>query len=246
MELRPHSDSASFGWSVGCAGRKPAQLRDDMRAVVDWAVRTWSTYFPAESGYQTAVASPAGPAHGVKLSVCRGDFRASVSIESIRQARTRGLAQLGVRMFGRAESSQLADVERSSHRIVTHGRNAGLGLGIGVFALLCWWAIGITNPVYVLGGLLMVVAGLLTTTAGSTAGAWIGERIADLSRARARSDAAQNLELKDDLRRWQSLARLLSTQRQALSGQTGRTPFRSLPAPCEQQTGSSTTSFSFS
>jgi hypothetical protein len=247
MELRAHDDCASFGWSVGCVGRKPAQLRDDMRAIVDWAVRTWSSYFPIERGYQTAIASPAGPAHGVKLSVCRGDFRATVSIESIRQLKSRGPSQLGVRMFGRAESGQLADVERSSHRIVTHGRNLGLGVGIGVFALLCWWAIGITNPVYVLGGLLMVVAGLLTTTAGSTLGAWVGERIADQSRARARSDVARNHELKDDLRRWQSLARTLSTQRQALSGNTGRAPFRSLPAPTEH-TGSSSipTSFSFS
>lgn len=225
-------------------------MRDDMRAMVDWAVQTWSSYFPADGGYRTSVASPAGPAHGVKLSVSRGDFRASVSIESIRQTASRGPAQLGVRMFGRAESGVLAEVERSSHRIVAHGRNIGFGLGIGVFAMLCWWAIGITDPIYVLGGLLMVVAGLLTTTAGGTLGTWMGERIANLSRARARSDAASDVELEGDLRRWRSLARLLSTQRQALSGHTARAPFRTPPASLSdgngRHPGAPPTSFSFS
>ena len=248
MELRAQSDCASFGWSVGCTGRKPVQVRDDMRAMVDWAVATWSNYFPVESGYRTAVASPAGPAHGVKLSVERGDFRASVSIESIRRAGGRGAAQLGVRMFGRAESSGLAEAEHASHRIVAHGRNAGFAVGAGVFAMLCWWAIGITDPVYVLGGLLMVVAGLLSTTAGGTVGTWIGERIADVSRARARNGAARDFALESDLRRWRSLARLLSTQRQAIAGQAGGAPFRKAPASLSQanERPAGLTSFSFS
>ena len=72
-------DVAPFGWAVGCLGRKPGQVRDEVRKNVDWARGIWESSFPADEGYETLVESPAGAGHGVRLSVQRGDFRAAAA-----------------------------------------------------------------------------------------------------------------------------------------------------------------------
>lgn len=231
VALRDHGAFDPFGWSVACAGRKPPQVREEVRRVVEWAAQTWAMYFPAERGYVVSVDSPAGPSNGVQLSVTRGDFRAQVAVESILDPARRQSGALAVRMFGRAASDALAEAERAGAVAVQRGRVMGVGTGLGIFAVLCWFCIGVHNPAYFLGGLLLVVAGLMCTMAFGTMGAWFGERIADRGNSRARAEIGTDDKLQDDLRRWRALVRQLAAQRAAIAGQlSASTPFRALPA----------------
>lgn len=199
--------------------------------MVEWTAQTWAMYFPSERGYEVSIASPAGPSHGVQLAVRRGDFRAQVAVENILDPGRRSPGALAVRMFGRALSGALADADRTGERTVQRYRVVGVGLGLGVFVALCWANIGVRNPAYFLGGLLLVVAGLMCTMALGTIGAWFGERLGERRRAQARAEIGGDGELQDDLRRWRALVRQLAAQRAAIAGQLGAsTPFRALPA----------------
>jgi hypothetical protein len=198
--------------------------------MVEWAAETWALYFPRERGYEIAVESPAGPSNGVQLAVRRGDFRANVALECILDPGRKAPGTLAIRMFGRAASDAVVAAERASNRLVQRGRSVGIGMGLGSFASLGWLALGTHAGALVITGLLIVVAGLMSTTALATAGAWIGERIGDSGRERARALSAGDPRLHDDLRRWRALVRQLSTQRSVLASQLGRTPFRSLPS----------------
>jgi hypothetical protein len=230
VPLRDHGAFDPFGWSVGCAGLKPAQVREEMRRMVEWAAETWALYFPSERGYEVAVESPAGPSNGVQLAVRRGDFRANVALECILDPGRKAPGALAIRMFGRAGSSAVVAAERASNRLTQRGRSVGIGMGLGSFASLAWLALGTTHAgALVITGLLIVVAGLMSTTALATAGAWIGERIGESGRERARALSSGDPRLHDDLRRWRALVRQLATQRSVLASQLGRTPFRSLP-----------------
>src|SRR5690606_40237202 len=61
VSLQPERGACPFGWSIACAGRKPAQVREEVRSLVDWAIATWATYFTSEHGYVLAGSSPSGP-----------------------------------------------------------------------------------------------------------------------------------------------------------------------------------------
>jgi hypothetical protein len=230
MALRDHNGFDPFGWSVACSGLKPGQVREEVRRLVDWAAERWTSYFPHNQGYALVIESPAGPSNGVVLSVSRGDFRAQVAIENILDPARKAPGALAVRMFGRANSDALTEAERSREIVVQRCRTVGVGLGLGVFALLCWVSIGVRNPAFYLAGLLMVVAALMSTTVLGGAGAWIGEAIAEHGRARARAAAEANARLQDDLRRWRALVRLFAQQRHAIGGVEPGVPFRALPA----------------
>ncbi len=230
MALRDHNGFDPFGWSVPCSGLKPGQVRDEVRRLVDWATERWQSYFPRQQGYSVVVDSPAGPSNGVVLTVSRGDFRAQVAIENIADPARKAPGALAVRMFGRANSDALAEAERAREVVVHRCRTIGVGLGFGVFALLCWVSVGVRNPAFYLAGLLMVVAALMSTTALGGVGAWIGESLADRGRSRAKAIAAGNPRLQDDLRRWRALMRLFANQRHAIGGAEAGVPFRSLPA----------------
>lgn len=231
MPLRGSSDATPFGWSVACAGLKPNQVRDEVRGLVERATEIFASYFPAESGYQVEAVSPAGPSNGVQLAVRRGDFHAQVAIEHLRDGARKAMA---VRMCGRAESKAMVEAERSIDTLVARGRALGVAGGLVVFAALCWWSIGVRNPAYFLGGLLMVVAGLICTTALATVGAWIGERLGERARGRALAESSADPRLHDDHKRWRALVRVLSAQRMAIAGQVGGGPFRALrPAAAE-------------
>jgi hypothetical protein len=231
VALRDHGAFDPFGWSVACAGRKPPQVREEVRRVVEWAAQTWAMYFPAERGYVVSVESPAGPSHGVQLTVRRGDFRAQVAVENILDPGRRAGGALAVRMFGRAVSDALAEADRVGALAVQRGRVFGVGTGLGIFVALCWFCIGVHNPAYFLGGLLLVVAGLMCTMAFGTIGAWFGERVAERGNTRARAEIGGDAGLQDDLRRWRALVRQLAAQRAAIAGQlSASTPFRALPA----------------
>ena len=236
--LKDRQTFAPFGWAVSCAGRKPAQVRTDVRTAVEHATQRFESYFPAERGYEVSALSPAGASNGVQLQVRRGNFRATVAIEAILDPNRKAPDERAIRMYGRAESEALVAAEKQGHQIVRRLRSAGVGLGTVGFCALLWICIGANSPFYVLGGLLMVVAALLAVTLGASLGSWLGERIADSDRCRALAIEATDPAFQDDLRRWRALSRQLASQRLALSGRVGPAPFRALPA--------ATSAFSFS
>jgi hypothetical protein len=238
VAVNPKPDFAGFGWFVGCAGRKPVQVREDVKAMVEWATDTCATYFPRERGYRVVAQSPAGPSNGVQLTVTRGDFRATVALESILDPTRRGPQQRAVRMFGRASSEGLDLAERSAQPLVSRCRSLGFASALAAFIGVCWTSIGVQAPLFMLGGLLMVVVALLMLLGGGTLGGWIGERLAELRFVRATSEVQKNPFLGDDLRRWKALARQFASQRLAITG-SNTTVFRALPeAKFKRTTGS--------
>ncbi|MCH9682946.1 MAG: hypothetical protein K0V04_16030 [Deltaproteobacteria bacterium] len=221
-----------FGWSVAWAGHEANRLGEDVQALVEWSAGTCKRYFPPERGYQIAIEVPAGAAQGARMSVRRGDFTARVAIE--RTASGRSVAAMvrrstpSIRVYGSARSDTLHHAHQLGERLVQRGRVVGWGVGIGLFATLAWLMIGVRDPIYVLGGMLLVVALLLTLMAGGTLGAWVGERLAEFQRGRARRDVGSNPALPDDIRRWKGLSRQLNAQRSALNGRRAL-PFRREP-----------------
>lgn len=223
-------DSASFAWTVGRAGHKPDQVRDEVRATVQHAVRLWRSTFPAELGYEVSIVSPAGLSNGVVLKAGRGDFRASVSVESILDPNRKSPADQAVRMFGRAQSEQLTRLDRRGPLAVQNCRRAGLSLGAAGFVAALWMCVGTQPSVVVLGGLMLAVTALAATTLGSSLGGYIGEVVLNGERLRALSRRASDRALHEDMRRWRGLTRNLAAQRRALTDKTTAAPFRALPA----------------
>ncbi|MBX7079312.1 MAG: hypothetical protein K1X88_09020 [Nannocystaceae bacterium] len=234
MDFREGNGFDPFGWSVPCTGLKPSQVREEVRALVEWAAQTWAMYFPAARGYTLRVDSPAGASNGVQLTVSRGDFRAQVEIESILDPVRRHSGAMIVRTSGRATSRALVRAQRDGALAVQRGRSAGVVAGIGVFALVCWMCLGAPNPGILLATLGLVVIALFSTTALGGLGAYVGECVGESAHVRARVAAQGDPLLKDDLRRFRALVRELNTRRAALagrlSGELGPTPFRALPS----------------
>lgn len=219
-----------FGWVVACAGRRPAQVADEVQALVQWSAGAWKRHFPPERGYRVTVESPAGVAQGVRMSVSRGDFEASLSIEhALPRSSGAVSAPPAVRMFGHAQSVVARHAHDLGDRLVQRGRIVGGAAGLGMFLALAWLMIGVNNPIYMLGGMLLVVALLLALMAGGTLGTWVGERLAALHRDRARRALDRNVGMHDDIRRWKAVSRQLSAQRTALAGHR-RQPFRNEPS----------------
>jgi hypothetical protein len=219
-----------FGWAVACAGRRPSQLEDEVRALVAWSASAWRRHFPVERGYRVTVEPTAGDAHGVRMCVRRGDFAASLSIEHGRPPGPgAATATPSVRMFGHAQSLVARRAHELGERLVQRGRVVGGAMGLGMFLALAWLMIGVNNPIYMLGGMLLVVALLLVLMAGGTLGTWVGERLAAHHRARARRGLERDLAIHDDIRRWKAVSRQLSAQRNALAGHR-RLPFRQEPS----------------
>jgi hypothetical protein len=219
-----------FGWAVACAGRKPSQVEDEVQALVAWSAGTWKRHFPVERGYRVTVEPTAGITQGVRMSVRRGDFEASLSIEHGLPARPGAASAIpSVRMFGNAQSVVARHAHELGERLVQRSRIAGGAVGLGLFLALAWLMIGVNNPIYMLGGMLLVVALLLALMAGGTLGTWVGERLAGYHRDRARRALDRNVAIADDIRRWKAVSRQLSAQRNALAGHR-RLPFRSEPS----------------
>ena len=219
-----------FGWAVACPGRRPGQVEDEVQALVQWSASAWKRHFPAERGYQITVERLAQNAQAVRMSVSRGDFEASLNIEQglLRQGGA-GSAAPSVRMFGQAQSVVARRAHELGERLVQRSRIVGSAAGLGMFFSLAWLMIGVNNPIYMLGGLLLMVALLLALMAGSTLGTWVGERLAERHRDRARRALDRNVGMHDDIRRWKAVSRQLAAQRSALAGHR-RQPFRSEPS----------------
>jgi hypothetical protein len=215
-----------FGWAIACAGRRPGQVEDEVQALVAWSAGAWKRHFPPERGYQVIVEAPTGTEQSVRMSVSRGDFEANLAIEH-------GLAlhMPSVRMFGRAQSLVVRRAHELGERLVQRGRIVGVTVGLGLFLSLAWLMIGVHNPAYMLGGMLLVVALLLAIMGGSSLGAWVGERIAAHHRDKAHRELDCNVAMHDDIRRWKAVSKQLAAQRTALAGHR-RQPFRSEPLGC--------------
>lgn len=177
------------------------------------------------------VESAAGPAQGVRMSVCRGDFEADIAIEHGLEPRMRegASATPAVRMFGRAQSIAVRRAHDLGERVVQRSRVIGGAAGLAGFISLAWLMIGQNNPVFMLGGMLLVVTLLSALIGGSTLGGWVGERLAAHHRDRARRERERDVGVQDDVRRWKAVSRQLTAQRSALAGHRGQ-PFRSEPS----------------
>ena len=161
-------EAGPFGWVVHPRGRKPGQIRDDIRTLVQWSADRWGSYFPRERGYAVTVdlaesdEAESLATQPLRLRADRGDFHAEVTVE---------VPDAGhVRMYGRATSSHMLDAERQARRYVKIGRVLGGIAGFGLFGSLAWFSVGVVDPIFVLGGLLMVVALVITLTAGAALG----------------------------------------------------------------------------
>lgn len=242
-----------FGWSVGRTGRTRPQVRDEVRGVVDRVTERWAAVFPAREGYRVIASSPAGASNGVRLVVERGNFRASVCLESIRDPSRHAREHQAIRMYGRAEATGLVAAEKSSHRSIRRLRGVGVALSAGLFVSFLWLVAGAQSGAYVLAGLLTMVAGIATTTLGASLGAYLGERVADGARRRALAEATHDDRLQEDIRRWRALSRELAATRQELMGALHAGPFRALSpdgggrrTPSRPLPKLATSSFSFS
>ncbi len=226
-----------FGWAVAWAGREPSQLGDDVRSLVETSATTCRRYFPPERGYQVSIdeldpEATAGTTQGVQMSVWRGDFRARVAIERTAGSEAGGATARrsppAIRVYGSARSEALHRAHALGERLVRSGRVLGWTAGTGLFLCLAWLMIGVHDPIYVLGGMLLVVALLLTLMAGGTLGGLVGERLAALHRGRTHRNVGSDEALLDDMRRWKGLSRQLTTQRSMLVGRRAQ-PFRREP-----------------
>ena len=243
-----------FGWSVGRSGQTRAQVRDEVRSVVERVTDRWATVFPEREGYRVCASSPAGPSNGVRLTVERGNFRASVSVESIRDPSRHAREHQAVRMYGRAEAQALVCAAAASHRSIARLRQVGVAVSTLAFIPFLWLIAGAQSTAYILAGMLCMVAGIATTTLGASLGAYLGECVAAGARRRAIAETSVDTRLKEDLRRWRALSRELSGTRQTLTGSAAAGPFRALSpeGPAARRTPSrplprlATTSFSFS
>lgn len=225
---RPHGYD-SFGWAVRRGDKRPVQLEDEVETMVQRLANTWKRQFPAADGYTVTTDSPAGRRHGVRLLVQRGDFQASVALETGRVSRALCRApEMRIRMSGRAASQAMAQAEKEAERIVTRWNAGGATFGGLIFATICWLVIGVPGPA-LLGGLLMAVMLLVSLTAGASAGSFLGENRANQLRARARAAAAADAELTRDLQRWRALARQFSAEREVMVGGHRGLPFRAPP-----------------
>lgn len=243
-----------FGWSVGRTGQTRSQVREEVRRVVDQVTDRWASVFPSREGYRVSVSSPAGPSNGVRLTVERGNFQASVCVESIRDPSRHARDHQAIRMYGRAEARALVSAEQVSMRSVQRLRQVGLVASAMLFIPFLWTIAGAHSTAYVLAGLLTMVAGIATTTLGASLGGYIGERMAEGARRRAIAETSVDKRLQEDLRRWRAFSRELSSSRQALVGSAAAGPFRALSpdvAPSKRNPSRplprlATSSFSFS
>jgi len=221
--------------------------------VVDQVTERWASVFPARDGYQVSVSSPAGPSNGVRLTVGRGNFRASVCVESIRDPSRHARDHQAIRMYGRAEACALVSAEQASHRSIQRLRQAGVVFSALMFLPFIWLIAGAHSTAYVLAGLLTLVSGLAATTLGASLGAYLGERVAEGARRRAIAQTSGDARLHEDLRRWRALSREFASSKQALVGAGVAGPFRGLTSeasprrvPSRPLPRLATSSFSFS
>jgi hypothetical protein len=183
--------------------------------------REWTRVF-AEGDFRTELRG-AAPRAGILVQ--RGDFEAELVVEIRDEAATADVA-----IWGEAGSRALREARLAAARDVTRWRRVGGALGVLLFAGLGWSAVGVANPMFVLGGLLMAVILLVAVGGCVLSGAWIAERRGRTRVAEAMRAAAMDGELQEALRRFRGFARLAAARRAAAVRDGRRSPFRREPA----------------
>ncbi|MEX1367918.1 MAG: hypothetical protein AB1Z98_32615 [Nannocystaceae bacterium] len=246
MMLNDRGELSPFGWAVIVAGRPREQTARSVDELAHWSEAAWTRHFPADRGYRTSTQVLSGSTRGVQLTVHRGDFRAEATVEhdapapvssSERganpggegHARAAGTRNASVRVFGRARFRPMNDADDRAERASHIGRITGSSLGLAGFFTLGWLMIGVNDPIYVLGGMLLVVALIMALTAGALLGAWVGERVGASYRDRARRTIEGSPGFESDVRRWKAVSRQLLAQRSTLGARRAQ-PFRSEPS----------------
>lgn len=242
--LDDRGELSPFGWAVIVAGRPREQTARSVEQLAQWSESTWLQHFPADRGYRTSTRDLSGSTRGVQLTVHRGDFRAEATVEHDAldhvpspssashppgQSRTEGTRNASVRVFGRARFRPMNDADDRAERATRLGRITGSSLGLAVFFTLAWLMIGVNDPIYVLGGMLLVVALVMALTAGALLGAWAGEQLGASYRRRARRHVEGSPGFDSDARRWKAVSRQLLAQRSTLCARRAQ-PFRSEPS----------------
>jgi hypothetical protein len=196
--------------------------------------REWTRVF-ADGDFHTERRG-VGPRAGILVR--RGDFEAELVFE-IRDE----IATSDVAIWGEAGSRALREARLAAARDVTRWRRVGGALGVLLFAGLGWSAVGVSNPMFVLGGLLMAVVLLVAVGGCVLSGAWIAERRGRVRVAEAMRAAALDVELQEALRRFRGFARLAAARRAAVVRAGRRSPFRREAAlPAEADLGATSSS----
>lgn len=209
-----------FGWAVSVPrDRGPGR---EVEAAAQHVESLWGSCFPARSGY--AVRRAILPGAGLRLEVCRGDFRGEIEV-------SRAHPRAHLKVHGHAGSQRLTLAQTRAHRAIERLRIGGAALGC---AALCTWMMqlfvhppGFTvDMMFLLGGLLVVVILIIALATGANLGAWLGEQVAAAEWGRALAQVEGDPGLRADLQRWRGLVRSLSLYREALASAGRRGPFR--------------------
>lgn len=231
--LNDRGELPPFGWAVIVAGRPREQTARSVDELAHWSEAAWTRHFPADRGYRTSTQVLSGSTRGVQLTAQRGDFRAEATVEhdvpAPSDARAGGTRNASVRVFGRARFRPMNDAHDRAERATHIGRITGSSLGLAVFFTLGWLMIGVNDPIYVLGGMLLVVALIMALTAGALLGAWVGEQLGAFGRDRARRNTEGSPGFDSDARRWKAVSRQLLAQRSTFCAHRAQ-PFRSEPS----------------
>lgn len=212
-------DNKGFGWKANCPKHKLAEIRAVLADVEQELAMIVGSTFPTKEGYQVACSTFVGALEGFRVQVERGDFRAEIDLEVGTRALQSNQFQppkpvIEVHMSGHGGSVRLTRVQRRSGEIIQHVRLWGGAMGGLALVLLLISFLRSPPTQYVematlVGGLLLVILFLITLASATTAGTWIGERMAENIRARTLILVAQDRHLNQDLQRWYKLERKL-------------------------------------
>ncbi len=225
MDMRDHHLVAPFGWLVAQPGGNLAELEARMERLRGELERTIRCVFEPAAGFRVQARCDGDD---WTATVNRHDFVAQLNVAVERT--THGNIR-AVRVYGTGGSGRLPVLTVMASRIQQRFKRGGIVGGVLMFGALGWLSIGVYNPVFVLGGLLMVVVMLMTVVGGAGIGGWLADRVVEARLARLRAEVASDPQFQADLKRWRALARQLSPLRASLSGHRRHQPFRDAAGP---------------
>lgn len=220
MEWRDRHLTVPFGWSVTHPGGTEIELEARVERLRNELEHALERVFEPAAGFQV---NARAQGDGWSATVTREDFRGELTVAVDRTDRGRIRA---VRVFGTGGSVRLPGLTAGADRLQRMCRTGGTVFGALVFGLLCWLSIGVYNPAFVLGGLLMAVVMIMTLVGGANIGGWIAERITQRRIKRLELGAVADAAFQGDLKRWRALSRQLGTLRASLTGKRRHQPFR--------------------
>lgn len=212
-----------ISWTV--SQRRPAGSDSHERAFGDLVTRCRDLVahqYPEEQGYDVGQTALSGPVDGERISVSRGAFRASISLQRFerRQVGSREGRPLEVRLVA-YRSDDEARARPPDHTLARWGLAAvALGtVGLGALAL---GSAGLISPW--LQAMLLIPALVAWRTCATIGIARSMRRQARLSSAPPQLVAP---EVQEDRRRWSELLPALGAERELIGERLGLPPFRS-------------------